>query len=141
MNKKLICIIYRNICHDCHKPHKSEEICAQCKKIVLLEERLFYRNEIWHAEHFNCTRCAVELDNEAKVFQDKLYCNGCYSMYIMKVCAQCHHLIDFLIERGKTADGKHYHINVGSFRHIEVQRLKSCIFLAFCMLQMRPSDT
>jgi len=101
----------KNLCEDCHKQREKLDICVKCRSIILPEERLLYRGDLWHAEHFECMKCGTQLDITAKIWREKLYCQKCYDRYVMIVCAYCHKVIDLQHERAKEANGKYYHIN------------------------------
>uniref|UniRef100_A0AC35GUP5 LIM zinc-binding domain-containing protein n=1 Tax=Panagrolaimus sp. PS1159 TaxID=55785 RepID=A0AC35GUP5_9BILA len=99
----------KNLCQNCHKTTKKPDMCVKCKIPVLEEERLWYRNDCWHAYHFECTKCATQLDNKAQIWRERLYCQRCYDRYVLKTCAQCHKTIEYQEERAIMANGKYYH--------------------------------
>uniref|UniRef100_A0AC34QHR5 LIM zinc-binding domain-containing protein n=1 Tax=Panagrolaimus sp. JU765 TaxID=591449 RepID=A0AC34QHR5_9BILA len=131
----------RSLCEFCHKSREKPDICAKCRGVVFPEEKLLYRNDIWHAEHFECVKCGCRLDATARIWQDRLYCQRCYDRYITVTCAHCHKVIDAQTERSKEANGKHYHIhhllcyNCGGEIHGEHMEVDNECFCKACYLR------
>ena len=88
----------RSICHDCNNRLKAEAfgkyVCFKCKTIIDDSKPLKYKNEPYHAYHFNCTGCGVELNSDAREIKEDLYCLPCHDKMGIPICGSCHKPID-----------------------------------------------
>uniref|UniRef100_A0A7E4UYB4 LIM domain-containing protein n=1 Tax=Panagrellus redivivus TaxID=6233 RepID=A0A7E4UYB4_PANRE len=99
------------LCGNCYKPHTKVERCAKCRIEVLPEERIWFRGDVYHANHFDCKKCSKKLDNRAQIWRENVYCQECYDHRLMRTCAHCHKVIDSQNERCKQAGDKFYHVD------------------------------
>ncbi|XP_022658714.1 LIM and senescent cell antigen-like-containing domain protein 1 isoform X2 [Varroa destructor] len=100
----------RALCHECNAREKAaaigKHICYKCHGIID-DKPLKWRNEPYHAYHFNCTTCSVELTSEAREVKGDLYCLRCHDKMGIPICGACRRPIE---ERVVTALGKHWHV-------------------------------
>lgn len=66
------------------------------------------QGEPYHAYHFNCRNCGVELRSDARQVKDDLYCLKCHDKMGIPICGACRRPIE---ERIVTALGKHFHVD------------------------------
>nr|XP_023017260.1 LIM and senescent cell antigen-like-containing domain protein 1 isoform X1 [Leptinotarsa decemlineata]XP_023017261.1 LIM and senescent cell antigen-like-containing domain protein 1 isoform X1 [Leptinotarsa decemlineata] len=110
----------RALCHECNAKVKArglgKYICHKCHAIID-DQPLKFRGEVYHAYHFNCTACGVELDSNAREVRNRsgfakndmneLYCLRCHDKMGIPICGACRRPIE---ERVVTALGKHWHV-------------------------------
>lgn len=102
------------ICHGCNILNKSsilkKHTCYRCKALVSEEEGdlLKFKDEFYHAYHFNCQRCGIVLDKDARPIDNDLYCLKCHDKMSEAICGACRRPIE---ERIVTALGKHFHVD------------------------------
>lgn len=99
------------VCHACNLLEKSinvgRHVCQKCKNYIE-EEPLKIDNEPYHAYHFNCYKCGIELRADARQMGKDLYCLKCFDKSGVPICGACRRPIE---ERVVTALGKHYHVD------------------------------
>lgn len=66
------------------------------------------QGEPYHAYHFNCRNCGVELRPDARQVKEDLYCLKCHDKMGIPICGACRRPIE---ERVVTALGKHFHVD------------------------------
>lgn len=102
----------RALCHDCNVLEKEASsgkyICTKCKSYIDEPVPLKFRGEPYHAYHFNCNSCGVELRNDARQVKESLYCLKCHDKMGIPICGGCRRPIE---ERVVTALGKHWHVD------------------------------
>ena len=104
------------MCHKCNSQLKAgnciKAICSKCANLIDEIELLRFKDETYHAYHFNCHTCNNELTKDAKQKNGELHCTRCYDkMYGGPICNACHTPIDTDQERPITALGKSFHSN------------------------------
>jgi len=94
-------------CEDCYF-QKSGKQCAKCKK-MFSTSGVWFRNEHYHKECFNCAFCALQLgDKEVFVHQDRIVCGNCYDEQFLKKCTKClKPMLGEIIEY----EGQPYHVD------------------------------
>jgi hypothetical protein len=101
----------RALCHDCNVLEKAASVgryvCQKCKDFID-ETPLKIKGEPYHAYHFNCHNCGVELRPDARQVKDDLYCLKCHDKMGIPICGACRRPIE---ERIVTALGKHFHVD------------------------------
>ncbi|CAF3995052.1 unnamed protein product [Rotaria sordida] len=102
----------RALCRECYTKEKAKDpsvsqyICSTCQQIID-NKCIKYKGEYYHAYHFQCSSCRIELDHNAREVHDLLYCQSCYNKLDLPVCAACRRLID---GRVVSALGKQWHV-------------------------------
>ncbi|CAF3159464.1 unnamed protein product [Rotaria sp. Silwood2] len=102
----------RALCRECYTKEKSKDsivsqhICSTCHQIID-NKYIKYKDECYHAYHFQCSSCRIELDENAREARGLLYCQSCYNKLDLPVCAACRRLID---DRVVSALGKQWHV-------------------------------
>ena len=101
----------RALCHDCNVLEKAAAVgryvCQKCKDFID-EQPLKIKGEPYHAYHFNCRNCGVELRSDARQVKEDLYCIKCHDKMGIPICGACRRPIE---ERIVTALGKHFHVD------------------------------
>lgn len=101
----------RPLCHPCNAQQKAaavgKHICQRCQQPIDQESPFRHQGQVFHAYHFNCSACGVELNEQARELRGDLYCLRCHDKMGVPVCGACHKPID---ERVVTALGKHWHV-------------------------------
>lgn len=105
----------RALCHNCNAKEKAsiidKQVCHSCKGCIEEEldgKPLRYDDETYHAYHFNCCSCGIELNSNARQLNNDLYCLRCYDQRDgVPICGGCRRPIDD--ERIVTALGKFWH--------------------------------
>lgn len=101
----------RALCHDCNISEKlattNRYVCQKCKDFID-EEPLKIKGDPYHAYHFNCHNCGIELRSDARTLDGDLYCIKCHDKMGIPICGACRKPIE---ERVVTALGRHYHID------------------------------
>ncbi|VDD88279.1 unnamed protein product [Enterobius vermicularis] len=97
------------LCSNCKKQMKEagEKMCARCKLRIEPGKSFRYQHEDIHGYHLNCTKCQEELDENARVLENKPYCSKCYDQ-LCPTCAACKRPIDN--ERSVIAVRRHWHL-------------------------------
>uniref|UniRef100_A0A1I8HVY0 LIM domain-containing protein n=1 Tax=Macrostomum lignano TaxID=282301 RepID=A0A1I8HVY0_9PLAT len=102
----------RALCRECNLEERMQStvryLCNRCKDFVDEAELLRYRGDNYHAYHFACTTCRIELTAEAREKDDRLYCIRCFDKLGIPVCARCRRPIDQ--ERVVRALGRAWHV-------------------------------
>lgn len=106
----------RALCYGCHAqlkktdPKKRGHVCFKCKAIIDDEPPLVYGDETYHAYHFNCHSCGIELKHNAHLVNSTdLYCQRCHDTKLdIPICDGCRKPIER--ERYVTALGKQWHL-------------------------------
>uniref|UniRef100_A0A1I8IS40 Adaptor protein enigma n=1 Tax=Macrostomum lignano TaxID=282301 RepID=A0A1I8IS40_9PLAT len=102
----------RALCRECNLEERMQStvryLCKRCKDFVDEAELLRYRGDNYHAYHFACTTCRIELTAEAREKDDRLYCIRCFDKLGIPVCARCRRPIDQ--ERVVRALGRAWHV-------------------------------
>lgn len=132
----------RTLCHDCNylekSVNKNQHVCYRCKQYIggegsEEEKPLRYKDDTYHAYHFNCHSCGIELMPDARQVDGELYCLKCHDNMDIPICGACRRPIE---ERVVTALGKKWHKEhfacadcekpfLGK-RHFEVKGLAYC---------------
>ncbi|XP_075386045.1 LIM and senescent cell antigen-like-containing domain protein 2 isoform X1 [Tenrec ecaudatus] len=101
---------YRHLCRPCHNQEKAKRlgkyVCQRCY-LVIDEQPLMFRNDAYHADHFNCTHCGKELTAEARELKGELYCLPCHDKMGVPICGACRRPIE---GRVVNALGKQWHV-------------------------------
>jgi hypothetical protein len=101
----------RALCHECNAKEKAaaigKYICFKCHAIIDEGIPLKYKGEPYHPYHFNCKSCGVELNSDARVVKEELYCLRCHDKMGIPICGACRRPIE---ERIVTALGKNWHV-------------------------------
>lgn len=134
----------RALCHTCNLKEKAVEpikkyTCHKCNQFIdekVDGEPLRYNYETYHAYHFNCTSCGIELkSNSTREVRKDLYCLKCHDKLDgVAICGGCRRPIER--QRIVTALGKQWHPEhfvctacerpfLGK-RHFEVKGLAYC---------------
>lgn len=92
------------LCHRCNSSIKTgtsaKAICLECSNLINESELLrFNDGQTFHAYHFNCSNCAVELTKDGRERKGELYCLRCHDKLGVQICAACHKPIDSDKER------------------------------------------
>ncbi|CAF1266367.1 unnamed protein product [Adineta steineri] len=102
----------RALCRECYTKEKlkdsntSERFCSTCQQMIE-NKYIKYKGECYHAYHFQCSSCRIELDENAREIRGLLYCLSCHNKLDLPVCAACRRLID---DRVVSALGKQWHV-------------------------------
>ncbi|UJR09881.1 hypothetical protein I4U23_014103 [Adineta vaga] len=102
----------RALCRECHvkeklkDPNVSLPFCSTCQQFIE-NKYIRYKGECYHAYHFQCSTCRIELDENARDVHGLLYCQTCYNKLDLPVCTACRRLID---DRVVSALGKQWHV-------------------------------
>lgn len=131
------------LCHDCNISSKTatkdQHFCYKCQAPIADDEKdtsgepFRIRNETYHAYHFNCAQCGIELRPDARQVKDDLYCLRCHDKMGIPICGACRTPIE---GRVVTALGKQWHSEhfacascdrpFHGKRHFEVKGLAYC---------------
>ncbi|CAI4227993.1 unnamed protein product [Auanema sp. JU1783] len=84
--------------------------CNQCKQAIDFEDLLRKGHDFYHAYHFKCHSCKLELTKDARTLKNELYCLRCYDLRSL-ICSDCKQPIDQETERSVLALDKHYHVD------------------------------
>lgn len=132
----------RALCHGCNTQLKTatkrKPVCHKCKAFIEDNEgpALMYEEETYHAYHFNCHSCGIELKPDAvRQVNSDLYCRRCHDNTLeVPICGGCRRPIE--AERCVTALGKRWHVEhfacaecerpFNGKRHFEVNGLAYC---------------
>ncbi|ORZ36190.1 hypothetical protein BCR44DRAFT_127286 [Catenaria anguillulae PL171] len=103
---------YCRTCHDIVVKEEQEILansCYRCKKRIDGPPFL-YRGNKYHAFHFNCTTCKLELGPDCKEHEGKLYCPEDYARAIAPACFACKKLIfgQVIQSMGKAFHADHF---------------------------------
>ena len=64
--------------------------CEQClQPIVSLDRHVKLNGKLYHAKHFQCHTCMMELTNGCVNLDGNLYCQTDYEKMMMRVCKSC----------------------------------------------------
>jgi len=110
----------RAVCHDCNAILKArgsdKHTCQKCHSLID-GEPLRWRGDTYHAYHFHCANCDIELTHQAREVKSRpgyavnqmneLYCLRCHDKMGIPICGACRRPIE---ERVVTALGKHWHV-------------------------------
>lgn len=101
----------RALCHHCNILEKAatvgRHVCQKCKDFID-ETPLTFKGDPYHAYHFNCHNCGIELDSDARQVEGDLCCLKCHDKMGIPICGACRRPIE---ERVVTALGKHFHVD------------------------------
>lgn len=116
----LLSIHRRPYCRKCYNVIQAEYIgkmtCAKCDEVI--DENPLRRNgEVYHAYHFSCAKCGVELTSEAREIRGELHCLKCHDKMATSVCAACRRPIEDA--RVACALGKKWHVEHFVCAHCE----------------------
>lgn len=101
----------RSLCKECHEKEKirllGKNVCFNCRTVVEENDYLKFKGEVFHAFHFNCKTCGIELNSVAREKDKELYCLRCYDKLGIPICAACRTPVE---EKVVHALGKMWHI-------------------------------
>jgi len=84
---------------------EGKPICQKCF-LIIEAKPLRFRGDPYHAFHFNCSTCGVDLDHKARDVGGRLYCLPCHDKMGIPICAACRRPIE---GRCVNALGKQWH--------------------------------
>jgi hypothetical protein len=94
-------------CIQCYNKYLAPE-CAQCLKIISVEESIIANEKTYHRDCFRCFQCNKLIDDSKFHIQNcKPCCIQCFNQYFAPECAQCLKIIS--VGKSIIFDGKCYH--------------------------------
>ncbi|PIO75297.1 LIM domain protein [Teladorsagia circumcincta] len=87
------------------------KISVHGRQLVEQDDLLRINNDFYHAYHFHCADCKLEvaLTGEARQLMKDWYCQRCFDKRC-ETCASCHKAIDSQREQSVVALGKKFHV-------------------------------
>lgn len=78
------------VCHQCNTSLKTgtcgKHICMECSNLVDDDELLRFKDRAYHAYHFNCNKCGIELTREGRERNGVLLCLRCNDKMGVPIC-------------------------------------------------------
>ncbi|CAF0984097.1 unnamed protein product [Brachionus calyciflorus] len=126
----------RPFCKECNLKEKqkslNQTLCHKCNAPIE-NDMIRFKGDVYHAYHFNCKSCSIELNSNSRELRDELYCLKCHDKFDIPICAGCHTPIE---ERIVNALGKTWHVEhfacakceipFNGSRHFEKRGLAYC---------------
>ncbi len=94
-------------CNQCFNRYFAPQ-CSQCLNIISVGKSIIVDGKTYHPDCFRCDQCKQILNNSKfYTYNCKPCCIQCYDQYTALQCSQCFKPI---IDKYKTFQGKHFHI-------------------------------